>query len=346
MAAKQRKKPKFTFIDLFAGIGGFRLALESLGGECVFTSEWDPHSQKTYEAWYGDRPFGDITQIDPADIPDHDVLGAGFPCQPFSLAGVSKKNSLGRAHGFDDPTQGTLFFNIKEILRVKRPPIAILENVKNLKSHDKGKTWRVIIEALESLDYAVFSEVVDARHWVPQHRERVLIVCLDKNVFGEHPTFAFPETPYLQPDRSPVLQSILEREVDSKYTLSDKLWNYLQEYAAKHKAAGNGFGFGLAKRQGISRTISARYHKDGSEILIRTNGGNPRRLMPREALRLMGFDEIIDVREKDIVVSDTQAYRQFGNAVVPAVVRHAAVNAIKLLLATKEKSRTPSRSSR
>ncbi len=344
MAGKKRTKSKFTFIDLFAGIGGFRLALESLGGECVFTSEWDPHSQKTYEAWYGDRPFGDITKIDPADIPDHDVLGAGFPCQPFSLAGVSKKNSLGRAHGFDDPTQGTLFFNIKEILRVKRPPIAILENVKNLRSHDKGKTWKVIVEALESLDYAVFSDVIDARHWVPQHRERVLIVCLDKHVFGEHSQFAFPETPYLQPDRPPVLQSILEHNVERKYTLSDKLWNYLQEYAAKHKAAGNGFGYGLANKQGISRTISARYHKDGSEILIPTNEGNPRRLKPREALRLMGFDEILDVREKDIVVSDTQAYRQFGNAVVPAVVRHAAVNAINLLLSTREKAETHSRS--
>jgi DNA (cytosine-5)-methyltransferase 1 len=173
----------FKFIDLFAGIGGFRQALEKLGGKCVFSSEWDRYSQKTYRAWYGETPHGDITKIEPSEIPDHDILAAGFPCQPFSIAGVSKKNSLGRAHGFKDVIQGTLFFNLATIIEIKRPPVLFLENVKNLQSHDKGRTWEVIKKTLEDLDYWVFHRVIDAANWVPQHRERIYIVCFDKKVF-------------------------------------------------------------------------------------------------------------------------------------------------------------------
>ena len=325
---------KFTFIDLFAGIGGFRVALEKHGGKCLFTSEWDKFAQQTYEAWYGDKPHGDITQIDAADIPDHDILCAGFPCQPFSLAGVSKKNSLGRSHGFDDEKQGNLFFEIMRIVETKRPPVLFLENVKNLKGHDKGNTWRVIEETLIAADYSVFSRIIDAKYWVPQHRERIFIVCFDNNRFGMNPGFEFPEEPDTQ---AMVFGEILERKVDAKYTLTDHLWTYLQNYAAKHKAAGNGFGFGIADPKGISRTISARYHKDGSEILIsQGNRKNPRRLTPREACRLMGFPD-----DKQQVVSDTQAYRQFGNAVVPLAVEHV-LKGILPVLGKIKKSRTES----
>jgi DNA (cytosine-5)-methyltransferase 1 len=299
----------FNFIDLFAGIGGFRAALEKLGGRCVFSSEWDRYSQKTYKAWYGDTPEGDIRKIKPADIPDHDVLAAGFPCQPFSIAGVSKKKSLGQAHGFKCATQGTLFFNVASIMEIKRPPVVLLENVKNLQSHEKGRTWRTIKDTLQELSYAVFDKVIDAAAWVPQHRERVYIACFDKFVFGENPPFSFPESP----SGTRKFKDIMEKNPDPKYTLSSHLWNYLQEYARHHKAKGNGFGFGLADPNGVSRTLSARYYKDGSEILITQHGKNPRRLTPVECQRLMGFDE------KPIVVSDTQAYRQFGNAVVPKV---------------------------
>lgn len=318
----------FTFIDLFAGIGGFRLALEGLGGECVFTSEWDKHAQATYRAWYGDEPEGDITKIDPDDIPTHDVLAAGFPCQPFSLAGVSKKNSLGRAHGFRDQTQGTLFFHIAEILERKRPAIAILENVKNLKSHDKGRTYQTIMDTLAELGYVVFDRIIDGSAWVPQKRERILLVCFNKDVFGDAPAFQWPDLPS---GARPTLADILDTDVNDKYTLTDHLWGYLQQYAAKHRAKGNGFGFGLVRPDMVARTLSARYHKDGSEILIEQPGKNPRRLTPNEALRLMGFGEVLTRRKKQIVVSDTQAYRQAGNAVIPAVVRYAAQNAIALL---------------
>ncbi len=322
------KKRSFSFIDLFAGIGGFRLALEKLGGQCVFTSEWDQHSQRTYESWYGERPHGDITMIDPSDIPKHDVLAAGFPCQPFSIAGVSKKNSLGRDHGFLDQTQGTLFFSIAKILEVKRPPIAILENVKNLRSHDKGRTFDVIRHTLDGIGYTMFDSVVDGSHWVPQKRQRILMVCFDRRAFGPNPDFRFP--PYPKSDK-PTLSRILESSVDPKYTISDHLWGYLQSYAEKHRSKGNGFGYGLVGSSDVARTISARYHKDGSEILIDQGNRNPRRLTPTEALRLMGFDEIFDIRKKKIVVSDTQAYRQAGNAVIPAVVEFAAGPAVRLL---------------
>lgn len=305
----------FRFIDLFAGIGGLRIGLERAGGACVFTSEWDRYSQKTYAAWFGEKPHGDITKIAVEDIPDHDVLAAGFPCQPFSIAGVSKKISLGRAHGFKDVAQGTLFFHVVTIAEVKRPPVLLLENVKNLLSHDRGNTWRVIHANLKDLGYEVFHQVIDAEHFVPQHRERIFIVCFDPKVFGPEPPFRFPELPA----PSARVRDILDPNPDPKYTLSDHLWNYLQEYARKHREKGNGFGFGLTDLNGIARTLSARYFKDGSEILIPQPRRNPRRLTPREAARLMGFPD-----ELPIVVSDTQAYKQFGNAVVPPVAEAVA----------------------
>jgi DNA (cytosine-5)-methyltransferase 1 len=302
----------FTFVDLFSGIGGFRIALEKLGGRCAFSCEWDRYSQKTYKAWFGETPHGDIRAVKPKDIPDHDVLAAGFPCQPFSIAGVSKKKSLGKAHGFKCETQGTLFFNIVSIVEAKRPPVLFLENVKNLQSHDKGRTWRTIYDALCDLGYAVNFKIIDAASWVPQHRERIYIICFDKKVFGENPPFEFPNPP----GQSPKFKEILERTPDKKYTLTDHLWTYLQQYAERHRLKGNGFGFGIADPEGVSRTLSARYYKDGSEILIKQGTRPPRRLTPRECARLMGFPD-----DKKVVVSDTQAYRQFGNAVVPKVAK-------------------------
>ncbi len=313
------EKPKFKFIDLFAGIGGIRLAYQNLGGKCVFTSEWDTYSKKTYEANFGKVPFGDITQIKETEIPDHDVLLAGFPCQPFSIAGVSKKNSLGRNHGFLDETQGTLFFDIARILKHKRPKTFMLENVKNLVSHDKGNTFRVIQKTLRELNYNIYYKVLDGKYFVPQHRERIIIVGFDNEYFEGKENFKFPE----MTEAKFALKDILLPEVDPKYTLSDKLWNYLQEYAKKHKAKGNGFGFGLADLNGISRTMSARYYKDGAEILIPQKGKNPRRLTPRECARLQGFpDEFI------IPVSDNQAYKQFGNSVVSPLMQAVGKNLV------------------
>lgn len=254
--------PKFKFIDLFAGIGGIRLAYQNLGGKCVFSSEWNNFAKKTYEANFGEVPFGDITKINEKEIPDHDILLAGFPCQPFSIAGVSKKNALGRSHGFLDETQGTLFFDIARILEYKKPKAFMLENVKNLVSHDKGNTFKVIKNTLTELGYSIHFQVLDGKHFVPQHRERIIIVGFRKDIFEEKENFKFPKLP----DPKTKIKDILEPEVENKYTLSDKLWNFLQEYAAKHKAKGNGFGFGMTDLNGISRTISARYYKDGSEI--------------------------------------------------------------------------------
>ncbi|MBR1470284.1 MAG: DNA (cytosine-5-)-methyltransferase [Lachnospiraceae bacterium] len=306
----------FTFIDLFAGIGGMRLAYESAGGHCVYSNEWNKYSQQTYFANFGEQPDGDITEVDENTIPDHDILVAGFPCQPFSIAGVSKKQSLGRATGFEDKTQGTLFFDICRILKAKRPKAFMLENVKNLCSHDRGRTFKVITESLDELDYEVFYQVLDGQNFVPQHRERILIVGFDRKRYGKNIKFDFNITPA---DPKPVMRDILDKNVDDKYTLSDKLWDYLQGYAAKHKAAGNGFGYGIADPDGVSRTLSARYHKDGSEILIAQKGKNPRRLTPRECARLQGFPE-----DFKIPVSDTQAYRQFGNSVVVPLMANVA----------------------
>ncbi|RKR09865.1 DNA (cytosine-5)-methyltransferase 1 [Flavobacterium sp. 90] len=313
------KNPEFKFIDLFAGIGGIRLAYQNLGGKCVFTSEWDTYSKKTYEANFGKVPFGDITQINETEIPDHDILLAGFPCQPFSIAGVSKKNALGRKHGFLDETQGTLFFDIARILKHKRPKTFMLENVKNLVSHDKGNTFKVIQNTLRELNYTIYFKVLDGKHFVPQHRERIIIVGFDNKYFKGKENFKFPE----MSDTKFALKDILLPEVDPKYTLSDKLWSYLQEYAKKHKAKGNGFGFGLADLNGISRTMSARYYKDGAEILIPQEGKNPRRLIPRECARLQGFpDNFI------IPVSDNQAYKQFGNSVVSPLMQAVGKNLV------------------
>jgi DNA (cytosine-5)-methyltransferase 1 len=304
----------FTFIDLFAGIGGTRLAFESVGCRCVFSSEIDKYAQKTYFANFGEAPAGDIRLIEEHDIPDHDILLAGFPCQPFSISGVSKLKSLNRPHGFRDQTKGTLFFDIARILEAKRPQVFLLENVKHLRYHDKGRTYSVIMETLRNeLGYDVYDKIIDARHVVPQHRERIFIVG-----FKQPTHFEFPELS----DLKPRLRDILEANVDSKYTLTDHLWDYLRRYALKHREKGNGFGYSLADLDGVTRTLSARYYKDGSEILVpQKEGRNPRRLTPRECARLMGFPETFK-----IPVSDTQAYKQFGNSVaVPAVTRIAEV---------------------
>lgn len=326
--------PRFTFVDLFAGIGGLRRGFDSIGGHCVFTSEWNKYAQQTYASNFRDNhPLnGDITEVATGDIPDHDVLVAGFPCQPFSIAGVSKKNSLGRSHGFLDEAQGTLFFDVARILAEKRPAAFMLENVKNLKSHDKGRTFEVIMKTLrDELGYHVWHQVIDAQHFVPQHRERIVIVG-----FRDKVDFSFDEM-ILQPKGTHRLRNILHPQdgsedtempftvglsgaVNDKYILTDNLWAYLQGYAEKHKAAGNGFGFGLVGPDDVARTLSARYYKDGSEILIsRGKGKNPRRLTPRECARLMGYDD--DFR---IPVSDSQAYKQFGNSVAVPVFREVA----------------------
>ena len=318
----------YDFIDLFAGIGGMRIAFQNAGCRCVFSSEWDKNCQKTYYANFGEIPYGDITKINAKDIPNHDILVAGFPCQPFSIAGVSKKNSMGRATGFADKTQGTLFFDVCRIIAEKRPKAFMLENVKNLKSHDKGNTWKVIKSSLEELNYSVYSGVFDGQDFVPQHRERVLIVGFDKERYGEVP-FEFD---YNTPDKKPVLRDILFDEYDTKYILTPHLWEYLQNYAAKHKAAGNGFGYGMPDLNGISRTLSARYYKDGSEILInRGEGEIPRRLTPRECARLQGYPD-----DFKIVVSDTQAYKQFGNSVVVPLMSSVASLIVEKLNSLKE----------
>jgi DNA (cytosine-5)-methyltransferase 1 len=302
----------YRFIDLFCGIGGFRIAFERAGCECVFSSDWDKFSQITYEANFGEKPHGDIHAVAVADIPQHDILCAGFPCQPFSIAGVSKKLSLGRKHGFEDERQGNLFFEIANILEYHRPSAFVLENVKNLKSHDQGRTFDIIYRTLtEALGYTVYHKIIDAKSVVPQHRERIFLVG-----FREWRDFQFPEFP----KDGPKLGSILEYNPLPKYTLTDHLWQYLQNYAAKHQAAGNGFGFGLVTDRDIARTLSARYYKDGSEILISQGPRkNPRRLTPRECARLMGYPDNFK-----IPVSDTQAYRQFGNSVVVPVVERLA----------------------
>ena len=327
---------KFRFIDLFAGIGGLRKAFESIGGKCVFTAEWDQACRKTYQAnFICDHPVhGDIREIDHDSVPEYDVLLAGFPCQPFSIAGVSKKNSLGKPHGFHCDTQGTLFFDVAHMLERHRPKAFMLENVKNLVSHDKGRTFKIIMRTLEEeLGYQVDYRIIDARPFVPQHRERIFIVG-----FREDVSFTFNDLKL--PDTSPKLGAILHPEdgteipeppytegsiatVASKYTLSDRLWEYLQNYAEKHRAKGNGFGYGLFGPDDVARTLSARYYKDGSEILIRQEGRNPRRLTPRECARLMGFDKPGESKFL-IPVSDTQAYKQFGNSVAVPVVETVA----------------------
>lgn len=327
----------FTFIDLFAGIGGMRMAFEEHGGRCVFTSEWDKYAQKTYLANFAfDHDLvGDITKVEAKDIPNHDVLLAGFPCQPFSIAGVSKKNSLGRKHGFECDTQGTLFFDVARIINEKKPKAFLLENVKNLMSHDKGNTFRVIMKTLkEELGYElVLPKIIDAKGFVPQHRERIFIAGFRENTEFSWDALRLPEKDART--MSGILHSQDGSEeaeepytigpkakVSDKYILSGKLWNYLQAYAEKHKKAGNGFGFGLVTKKSVARTLSARYYKDGSEILVSRGTGNPRRLTPRECARLMGYDR--GETRFVIPVSDTRAYKQFGNGVAVPVVSEVA----------------------
>jgi len=325
----------FRFIDLFAGIGGMRMGFEAYGGQCVFSSEWNKFAQNTYLENFpcsSNHLVGDITEIYEGDIAEHDVLLAGFPCQPFSIAGVSKKNALGRPHGFECTTQGTLFFDVARMISAKKPKAFLLENVKNLVSHDKGKTFKVILQTLrDELGYDVHYKIIDGQHFVPQHRERILIVGFREKTAFSWNNLKLPEKGAIK------LASILhpqdgneakeepyttgkQAKVNSKYTLSPKLWAYLQAYAEKHRKAGNGFGFGLVDENSVARTLSARYYKDGSEILVsQGKGKRPRRLTPRECARLMGFPGTFK-----IPVSDTQSYRQFGNSVVVPVIREVA----------------------
>jgi DNA (cytosine-5)-methyltransferase 1 len=336
----------FEFIDLFAGIGGLRRGFEPIGGKCVFTCEWDRYSKEMYRANFPDDGHAiadDIRNVQADNIPHHDVLLAGFPCQPFSIAGVSKKNSLNRPHGFACETQGTLFHEVARIIRHHKPRAFVLENVKNLLSHDKGRTFRIIQNILTNeLGYQTCWKVIDAKSWVPQHRERIFIVG-----FRESNSFTLDNIDIPDPSSGPKLGAILHKKGDSpeegftssngkaaeKYTLSSHLWGYLKDYAEKHRLKGNGFGFGLFGPDDVARTLSARYYKDGSEILVRQDGGPPRRLTPRECARLMGFDAAGQAIMR-IPVSDTQAYRQLGNAVVVPVVEVVARHMKQYILET------------
>lgn len=334
-----------TIVDLFAGIGGIRLgfsqAAESLDGkvDCVFSSELDKFASQTYMANFGEEPAGDITNPEvKAAIPEgFDVLLAGFPCQPFSLAGVSKKNSLGRAHGFEDRTHGTLFHEIAEILDLHRPKAFFLENVKHLRGHDGGQTFKVISDTLTEIGYSWDAKVVNASARVPQNRERIYFVGYRADLEIEAEIEPIEPEPVRVRDilhehadggripRTPLDRA--DRELPD-YTLSDALWRYLQDYAEKHRKRGNGFGYGLVEDlDGITRTLSARYHKDGSEILIPQDGKNPRRLTPRECARLQGFPE-----DFKLVCSDTQSYRQFGNSVAVPVVSALARQVLEPIL--------------
>lgn len=352
------KQSSFRFIDLFAGIGGIRIAFEKAGGECVFSSEYDKFAQQTYKAFFGEVPDfslihkvdppGDITQLPPAMIPDHDILTGGFPCQPFSLAGVSKKNSLGRPHGFDDPTQGTLFFNIKEILQEKKPKAFLLENVKNLRNHDKGRTYKVIRETLDKLNYTVFDNVIDGQYWVPQHRERIYIIGFrDPDAVPERKqTWRVKEfsefTEIEMPNkRLYELDEVLNDEPSEKFMLPEGTWETLKRHKRHHQAAGNGFGYGLIEPPftgKVTRTLSARYHKDGAEILIEEGWKRPRRLSPDECSKLMGFPKEFQslfsdekYANNEMPVSRTQAYRQFGNSVVVPVIETISKLMVKKL---------------
>jgi DNA (cytosine-5)-methyltransferase 1 len=343
-----RSDYQFTFIDLFAGIGGIRIPFEEIGGRCLFTSEWDENANRTYKANFSadeHEPTGDITKVDPQDIPDHDVLLAGFPCQPFSIAGVSKKNALGRPHGFECTTQGTLFFDVARIIQARKPRAFVLENVKNLRSHDGGNTYRIVMDTLRNeLRYSVTARIIDAQHFVPQHRERIIIVGFRQDSGFDIEKIPLPQARHtlaeiLHPETGPEEDVDGGRYVDTegkvheKYRLSTKLWKYLKAYAEKHKAAGNGFGYGKVTPEGIARTLSARYYKDGSEILVDRGRGNPRRLTPRECARLMGFPNTFK-----IPVSDTQAYRQFGNSVAVPVMRHVAGYMLPHVLAARSQT--------
>ena len=306
----QPDDPEFRFIDLFAGIGGIRIPFQELGGKCVFSSEWDKFSQKTYHANFGEVPAGDITKISTDDIPDFDILLGGFPCQPFSQAGLHK--------GFED-TRGTLFFEIERILNEKRPKAFLLENVKQLKGHDNGRTFRVIMQHLKALNYHAEAKILKAADFgVPQIRERIYIIGFDREHFAipDDYHFPFPEPTGIQTR----VGDILEQGVDKKYTISDKLWEGHQRRKKENRLKGKGFGYSLFNEESAyTSTISARYYKDGSEILIEQKDSNPRKLTPRECARLQGFPE-----DFIIPVSDAQAYKQFGNSVAVPVVRAIA----------------------
>ncbi len=316
---------RFTFIDLFCGIGGFRIGLEALAGRCVYSVERDKFARKTYAAWFGAPPEGhDINDIDRAAIPAHVVLTASFPCPAFSKAGESTRKSLGRASGLDADDDGRHIFTLAEILDECRPPAFILENVKNLVGRRQRRTWDVIHALLTEAGYSVFAKVFNAKHFrVPQSRERVIIVGFDRHRFGDDPGFRFPEP---QGRIVPVLSDILEQRPNPKYTLHDGTWKFLQRHKAKHAAIGNGYGYSFASPHEVTNTLSSRYHKDGAEILIEQHGKNPRKLSPRETARLMGFPGHLP-----IVVSDTQAYRQFGNAVVPAIIEAVGAEVLKVI---------------
>ncbi|MDI5889319.1 DNA (cytosine-5-)-methyltransferase [Flavobacterium yafengii] len=333
-----------NFIDLYAGIGGFRFAFEASGGICKFSSEWDKYSQLTYRAFHGETPFGDIHLVTDIknQIPDHNILAAGFPCQPFSLAGVSKKNSLGRLHGFDDPTQGTEFFKIKEILRIKQPVAFLLENVKNLKSHDEGNTYRIITESLENVGYIFETKIIDASKWVPQHRERIFFIGFrnDLGISKKDIQNLFPEPPkerIYELENILIPESELQNKFGEKYTVGPGTWDTLLRHKKVHAEKGNGFGYGLISKPysgKVTRTISARYHKDGAEILIEQKGRRPRRLTPLEACKIQGFpEECYKFFDGSVSqpVSDTQAYRQFGNSVAYPVIEAIASNMTELI---------------
>ncbi len=315
-----KNKPEFTFIDLFAGIGGIRKALENVGGECVFASEWDEKARITYQANFDELPAGDIKKIKPAEIPSHDVLAAGFPCQPFSLAGISKKESMNRPVGFKDPEQGRSFFQILKIVKEKKPKAILLENVKHLRNHNRGKTYKTIERSLKKLGYDVHDEILDAKYLVPQHRERLFIVAFRKKTDFKFPAFRNGNTKKLK--------EILESKPDKKYTLTPGVWNALKKHSAKHRKKGNGFGYKIADPHGITRTLSARYYKDGAEILIsQGRGKRPRRLSPRECARIMGYKDSFKFEQ----VSDNQAYKQLGNSVVIPLVECIARKMVKHL---------------
>lgn len=314
----KKGKESFTFVDICAGIGGMRLAFEALGGKCVFSSEWDEYCQKTYSENFGDIPEGDITKISPKDIPKHDVLLAGFPCQPFSKGGISTRKKLNRKNGFHDKNQGRIFFHIAKIISEKKPKAILLENVPQLERMDGGNTFGFIIKTLEKAGYTIHHKIINSEKVVPQRRSRLFIVGM-----LTHSDFEFPEIPDLKPQ----LRNILQRNVDEKYTLSDNLWKWLQKHAKKHEKKGNGYGYRIADLNGTACTLSARYGKDGSEILIPQRGKNPRKLTPRECARLMGFPD-----QFRIIVSNAQAYKQFGNTVVVPVVYiigHNIVSSLK-----------------
>jgi len=322
------KNPKFKFIDLFAGIGGFRVALQNLGGKCVFSSEIDNAAKRTYEANFGEFPFGDIRDFTGPEItdkqlnklvPDHNVLTGGFPCQPFSLAGVSARNFLGQAHGFSDEDKGNLFFDIARIVDVKRPEIVFLENVKNFKGHDGGNTFKTVKKTFEDLGYSFFSDTINAAQWVPQKRQRFYMVC-----FKDAPkNFSFPESV----SEFKKLRTILEDNVPEEYTISDRLWEGHINRTRRNLERGTGFTANTADLDKPSNTLVARYGKDGKECLIPQNGMNPRKLTPRECARLQGFPE-----NYILPISNAAAYKQFGNSVAVPVIEAIAAEAIKNLI--------------